>query len=203
MELVAYRGADYDTPLWVNPNSSDGRYHRAGQEMTQYWCLHPLGPWAELLRAHGVYDPADFQYLQHRVWAARLDLGDEAVAHITFENAGDFGIAPDALVDEDLTRCQDLGEGLREEWVALRVPSAALPGTENLVVFGPRAATAYSSQPIDVDRDVPVGISADRGTPPEDLAGLVRHRGDAHVGLGAWKLGTDLEPVPGVMALRA
>ena len=50
MQVVAFRLANYETPLWAVENFSAGRYNAAGSGFTQYLSLHPLTPWAELLR---------------------------------------------------------------------------------------------------------------------------------------------------------
>ncbi len=54
--IVAYRFASWDTPLWINENRSEARFNRVGDPPTQYLCLHPLGPHAELLRSQGIRD---------------------------------------------------------------------------------------------------------------------------------------------------
>ena len=50
MEVVTFRLANYETPLWSVENFSAGRYNDADSGYTQYLSLHPLTPWAELLR---------------------------------------------------------------------------------------------------------------------------------------------------------
>jgi hypothetical protein len=50
MYAVTFRLAAYETPLWATPNFSGGRYNGAGDGCTQYLSLHPMTPWAELLR---------------------------------------------------------------------------------------------------------------------------------------------------------
>ena len=50
MEVIAFRLANYETPLWAVENFAAGRYNAAGAGCTQYLSLHPLTPWAELLR---------------------------------------------------------------------------------------------------------------------------------------------------------
>ncbi len=90
---------------------------------------------------------------------------------------------------DDWSPCQDLAERMRERGVeALIAPSAALPGTRNLVLFGQRVAIAYDHTPR-ASIDVPVSITSDRGGPPVGLLDLVRHRGEPHPELEAWKNG--------------
>jgi hypothetical protein len=194
VEAVGYRWADYDTPLWASPNRLPGRFHLLGSDATQYWSLHPLGPWAEYVRAHGIRDTPGLLAISSRVWAGTFALPDSAVAEVTFDTAGEWEMVPEALVDDDRTACQELGDAVRSSYDALVVPSAALPGTRNLVVFGARLAAPYGAPPVDPDLDVPVAVTAEGSHPPASLLTLVRHRGDAHPGLQAWQAGGDLAP---------
>lgn len=195
MEVVGYRWADYDTPLWASPNRVAGRWHRVGDDPTQYWCMHPAGPWAEYLRAQGISQPSDADEIASRTWAATFVLADDAVARVTFENAPDWGIDAERLVDDDYTTCQDLGRKLRRSHDALIVPSAALAGTSNLVLFGPRVISPYGAPPVDPELDIPSAPTSDRGRPPAALLDLVRHKGTAHLSLVAWRAGAP-EPLP-------
>lgn len=189
-EVVAYRVAAWDTPFWVNPNRSSGRYNRAGTGPTQYLCLHPLGPWAEYLRRESLRDAAEVAELRQRIWAARLLLPDD-VPVLSFETARSFGVEPRALVVDEHEACQRFAE----EWRAahpggmLRVPSAALPGTQNLVVFGPRLLVDYRTALWDAELDVPAAVVADGARPPASLLPLVRHRGAPHAEYDAWRRG--------------
>ncbi|MGH9169559.1 MAG: RES family NAD+ phosphorylase [Acidimicrobiales bacterium] len=188
-EIVAYRWADYDTPLWASPNRVSGRWHVAGSEPTQYWSAHPLGPWAEYLRWHGVRDRAGLAGVASRTWAAEFTFADDAIAIVSFETASTWGMDPADLVADDHRACQDLGRVLRASYTALVVPSAALPGTENLVVFGARVMAPYGTAPVEVGLDVPTAPAADHARPPADLLDLVCHRGAAHGGLASWRSG--------------
>jgi hypothetical protein len=200
--LVAYRWADYDTPLWANANRGSGRWHRAGSEPTQYWSLHPLGPWAEYLRFHGIRDGADLTGIASRTWAAQFAFEDHEIASVTFATAESWAVDAGDLVSDDYLACQALAEVLRTRYSAVVVPSAALPGTENLVVFGPRAIAPYGTAPVDPGLDVPAAPSADGGRPPVALAGLVRYRGEVHAGLRAWSsVGADVAPPDGPYSL--
>jgi hypothetical protein len=66
------------------------------------------------------------------------------------------------------------------------VPSAALPGTNNVVLFGERAAAPYGVDPVS-PVDVPAAITADRARPPLGLLGRVRRRGAPCAALEAWR----------------
>lgn len=104
MSVEAYRLANWDTPLWINPNRRPSRFAADGQ-VVQYWSLHPLTPWAEILRFHNVTDPREAAELRLRPWVAQVHL-PEGTIEVDFDNAPRFGISPDALVDEDHSRCQ-------------------------------------------------------------------------------------------------
>lgn len=188
---VAYRLAGHRVPLRNLPSAAPGRFHRpTDDEPTHYACLHPLGPWAEFMRANGIDTPERAALIAHRVWVLRADL--EPLTRITFETAELFGITPAHLVSADQRHCRDLADRMRAEGArGLIVPSAALPGTENLVLFGRRAAAPYLTDPVDII-DVPASIVADRARPDASLVNVTRHRGvRTHAELSAYKRGED------------
>jgi hypothetical protein len=185
--MFAFRHAAYDTPLWVLPNTRPGRFHLPDEgSSTQYLSLHPLGPAAERLR-HELTGPdvaaADTMVLN--LWA--IDAEVEAVTPIGFADAAGFGLTPDELVGDDWAPTQALGARLRTSGVgAIRVPSAALPGTEVLVVFGPRVVTSYLEAPVTSD-EWPTGHLSDAARAPAEVVPLVRWHGTPHGGLEAWR----------------
>lgn len=189
MELVGFRWADYDTPLWVNPNRSSGRWHCVGDDPTQYWTTRPLGPWAEYARRFHVTDWADLREVRSRLWAARLIFGPGEVLELTFDNASRNGIRPDHLVGDDHAPCQTLAQQMRPNYAGLIVPSAALPGASTIVLFGARVMAPYHSDPPDKDLDIPAALLAEHGGPPRSLTGVVCYRGETHAGLRAWQSG--------------
>lgn len=160
-------------------------------------CLHPLGPWAEYLRALDLKTAADLGSVRAWVWAIKLP--DDLVRNafqLSLAASNAMGLAPGALVDDDYRACQDFAEVRRTDpsfskvW---RVPSAALPGTENLVVFGPRVAIPYLTVPIDPDIDTPASVLAGNAVPPTELLSLVRYRGEPHRGYVEWLAGRTFE----------
>jgi RES domain-containing protein len=192
---IAYRISDWDTPLRVNPNRTAGRYNLADSPATQYFGLHPLTPWGEYLRTHDLRAPDQLPERRLRIWVIQVDLTDALT--IDFENAEDYGLAAEDLVSEDHRPCQALAERFRWEPSEPRtiiVPSAALPGTSNVVVFGERVRIPFDRAPIE-DVDVPASIIAERSQPPPNVATLVRYRGEDHAGLLAWQSG-ELFPPP-------
>ena len=179
---TVYRHASWDTPWRVNPSRSAGRYNVAG-ELVQYWCTHPLGPAAEMSRAHGISRPEELADLRLRMWAATTDL--DGLTRVTFDDAAEHGIHPESLVAEDYTATQALARRLRASGSpGLVVPSAALPGTTNVVLFGPRILSPYLWEPIDPEQ-VPTAHIADAAPPPE-VYPLVRHRGTDHESWVEW-----------------
>ena len=182
--ITGYRAAFWDTPWWVNPNRTAGRYNRAMTGPVQYWSTHPLTTVAERLRWLGPDAIYDVETLQHRLWAATVPL--QGVERITFGNATSFGIQPEELVGEDYGPTQELADRLRANGAAgFIAPSAALPGTESIVLLGARLLYPYLVDPVDPEQ-VPTAHAAEGAIPTEVLP-FVRWRGDAHIGLEHWR----------------
>lgn len=188
-EHWGFRLAAWDTPLRVNPNRTAGRFHRENSPATQYVGLHPLTPWAEYLRTHGITSREEVNDQRIRIWALRVVTAD--ITPIDFENASHFGLDPWDLVSDDWTACQDFADGLRDDASApkvLQVPSAALAGTCNLVLLGERVDIPYLWTPLD-EVDVPTCVVAEDGRPPARLLDLVRYDGEPHAEFEAWGSG--------------
>lgn len=186
---TTYRIASWDTPLRVNPNRGPGRFNDPGAAATQYLSLHPLGPWAEYMRGNDLRDPELLAQARLRIWVLRVDLSD--VVEIGFSNAAEFALGPAELIADDHAACRRLAERLRADSAApdtLVVPSAALPGTRNVVILAPRVQIPYSWEPLD-PVDVPSCAIAERSHPPEGLEAIVRFRGEPHAEFEAWSSG--------------
>lgn len=174
--MICFRHCDYRTPLRSSFQAQrrPGRYHRGNEEEpTQYLCLHPLGPHAEAMRRYDARTPASARQLDLRTWA--LDVDVSGLADVPFA---------DAWVADDYAVCHDLADAMRESGKAgMIVPSAALPGTSNIVIFGGRVASPY-----DLVRhgatEVSAGITGEHGCGLETLVELVRFRGEPHPGAG-------------------
>lgn len=182
--MIAFRLSNYDTPFPPAPPRRDGRFSVEGGAVANYWCLHPHAPWAERMRWEGVADPADAAQMRGRVWAARIEDADPLL--VGFDQARDHGLTPAELVADAYGPCQQAAERWRQGGVdAVVVPSAALPGTDNLVVFGQRLAVAWLGPVTDPILDVPSALVADRAAPASAVVDHVRHYGTAHPGVQA------------------
>jgi RES domain-containing protein len=184
--VAGYRLASWRRPLRTEPSRVAGRFHRVTEDSaTQYLCLHPLGPWAEFLRGSDLRTAEQLALVRHRTWALRLDLG--GLLRIGFDEAGGYGLRPGDLVSDDHRACHRLADRLRADGApGAIVPSAALPGTDNVVLFGERAAAPYLVEPLSAV-DVPASLTADGGRPPLGLLDRVRRRGSSHAALEAWR----------------
>lgn len=175
---VAFRYADYDTPLWVRPNTENGRWHMARTQPTQYLCLSPDGCWADLIRQEDLRTEIDVALIRMLLWVLKID--EERIAdYRTFEKAEAAGFPPDALIDEDWERCQAEAERLKDlGFRGVLSPAAALPGDTALTLFGGRRAVAWDDEPV-LASAIPAKIVT-VGAPPVGLVERVRFRGEEH-----------------------
>jgi RES domain len=156
--------------------------------------MHPLGPLAEAVRR--LPDGLDPRELRRPAWALGVPAG--AVQAIGFDEAREWGLEPYDLVCPPVGygACQAVGERLlaADEPPMLRVPSAALPGTWNLVVFGQRVVAPYDGEPADPTLDVPAAPTAARAQVLEELVPLVRPLDQLpHAAYDAWAAGRRFE----------
>jgi len=187
--LTTFRLAAYETPLWAIENFSAGRYNDVGDGATQYLSLHPMTPWAELLRNERRRSAEAALQLRLPLWTIKLDL-NRAPTEITFDNASAHGLTADDLVADDESACRDFARKFRSDPDgprALLVPSAALPGTQNLVLLDPHVAISYLAEPI-APEDLPTCMAAQDGRCPDELWNLVHHHHSPrmHAELEAW-----------------
>jgi hypothetical protein len=182
--VIGFRHAAYDSPWWPVPSSRSGRFHRAGAEIAQYLCLHPMGPAAEILR-HNVGPRGDRDQVLLNLWAGVVDT--DGVIVLTFDNCADHGIRPDELVGDDYAPTQVLADALRAQGSpGLIAPSAALPGTEILVLFGPRVWHPFLLPTISPEECQTAHLT-DAARPPGEVAPFVRWFGAAHSALDTWR----------------
>lgn len=124
-----------------------------------------------MLRNNDLRLPEQARALRIRTWALEVAL-DELV-ELPFD---------ESLVADGYEPCRELADRLRADGVpGAIVPSAALPGTRNVVLFGPRVAAPYNV-PAFSSVDVPASITGEHGEALVALQRIVRYRGDPHPG---------------------
>lgn len=138
-----------------------------------------------MLRSEDLRTAADAVTFRTSLWELRFD--ENAIVDLsTFELAEAAGFPADALVEDDHERCQAEAARLRAAGArGLLSPSAALPGSVNLTLFGPRTPVAWDTT-ARLASMVPVrrlGIVS----PASALLERTRFYGDAHVGLVAFR----------------
>jgi RES domain-containing protein len=182
---TVFRATSYDVPLWVNPNRRAGRWNIAGHDATQYFCLDAEAPHAEMLRAEDLRTAAEAAMFRTTLWQARVDEG-AIVDYGTFEQAEAAGFPAEALVEDDHERCQAEAERLKSHGVrGVLSPSAALPGSVNLTLFGPRVGVDWTTE-VQLASMLPVQRIAE-GSAPAGLVTRTRFHGQLHAGLTEYR----------------
>lgn len=181
VESRAFRATSYDVPLRVAANRRSGRWNVAGVGTVQYLCLDAEAPFAEKLRHENLRTEAEVATYSATLWELRINEG-VVVDYRSFDRAEAAGFPPEALVDDDHSRCQE--EAARLVRLGARgvlSPSAALPGSVNLTLFGPRVEVRWDARP-----GVASAMPAQRlavGRPPLGLSEKVRYFGERHSAL--------------------
>jgi len=113
----------------------------------------------------------EVRHLDLRTWA--VSIPRDGLVEVPFA---------DAWVADDYGACQDLADTLREAGHrGAIVPSAALPGTQNVVLFGGRVTVPWvhgAPRPFEVR----ASITGEHGSALLSLLKLVRFRGAPHPG---------------------
>jgi len=199
MKLTAFRHAGYDSPWWAIPSPVGGRFHRGGQDTVQYLSLHPLGPAAEMLR-HNVGPDGNPDDVILNLWTAVLDI--DGVTRVDFDDCETYGRTADELVGDDYRPTQALADAVRAAGAAaMMVPSAALPGTHNLILFGVRLLHPFLWEPL-MPEEVPTGHLTDGARSAAEVVGYVRWFGTPHTAAEQWKATGTYEPFDDPMATR-
>jgi hypothetical protein len=184
MRFIVFRHAAYDSPWWAFPSARGGRFHRAGEQTVQYLSLHPLGPAAEMLR-HNVGPDGDPDDVMLNLWTAAVDVED--VARIDFDDCDTHGRTVDELIGDDYSATQALADTVQATGAqAMIVPSAALPGTHNLILFGVRLLHPYLGEPIGAE-EIPTGHLTDGARSAAEVSAHVRWFGNPHPSAEQWK----------------
>jgi hypothetical protein len=100
-------------------------------------------------------------------------------------------------VSDDPSACQACAEGQREADDGLRLfmaPSAALPGTRNLVILDVKVVIGFEMEPLGPE-DLPTAMAAEDGRCPDGLWELVHYRGaeTPHPAFDAWRQDEEFE----------
>jgi hypothetical protein len=134
---------------------------------------------------HNVGPKGDPDEVVLNLWAAVIDV--DPVSQVDFDDCAGYGLSADELVGDDYAPTQALADVVRRSGAsAMKVPSAALPGTHNLIVFGARVLNSFLREPLTPD-EVPTGHLTDAGRASAEVAGHVRWFGAAHPTVEQWK----------------
>ncbi len=181
VETIAYRATSYDVPLRVAENRRDGRWNIAHTGTAQYTCLDAEAPFAEMLRHENLRTEAEAGTFRTTIWQLKVTEG-VVVDYGTFEKAEAAGFPAEALVDDDFEYCQQEAQRLVSLGAGgVLSPSAALPGSVNLTLFGPRVPIRWTAN-VEIATAVPAQALT-TGGPPAGLTERVRYRGEPHPGL--------------------
>jgi RES domain-containing protein len=181
-----YRYSSYDTPFWDRESTRPGRWHATGEGPAQYLTSSADGAWAELIRAEELFTEEEVAMVSVNMWMIEVSC-TMIVDYSTFEKAEAAGFDPEALIDDDYSRCQREGARLRaRNFAGVLAPSAALPGEVNLTLFGPRLHSSWGKPPV-LRSFLPATVLT-KGAPPRGLLPRVRQLGMPHDGLVAFEL---------------
>ncbi len=173
-DQVVFRYASYDTPLWARNNTGNGRWHVTGDGATQHLALHPDAAWADLIRRENLRTEGEVELVRMKMWALSLTLNG-LVDYSSFDKAEAAGFPPDALVDDDQTRCQLEGNRLRTQgFHGVVAPRNALPGATRMRQSPGAARDRPGVHQARLSSAIPCCLVA-VGSPPAGLLGRVRH----------------------------
>ena len=132
------------------------------------------------------------------LWTAVVDVDDR---HASTSTTARYGLTPDQLVGEDYTPTRALADVVTSSGAtAMIVPSAALPGTHNLILFGVRVLNPFSAHPH--AEEIPTGHLTDGARAPAEAAPYVRWFGTPHKAAEQWKTTGNYEPFDDPTAMR-
>jgi RES domain-containing protein len=183
LQARVYRATSYDVPLRVAANRRSGRWNIAGAETVRYLCLDAEAPYAEKIRHEDLRTEAEVG--TYTVALRELEVNEGLVVdYRTFEKAEEAGFPAAALVDDDHERCQKEARRLASLGArGVLSPSAALPGSTNLTLFGQRVEVRWGARP-----GIASAVPAQRlssGHAPRGLVERVRFFGEEHPLLSA------------------
>lgn len=181
------------------PSQESGRWHRLGDGYAQYLSESPPGAWAELIRYYRIRS-RDFAAEQQRnlwlIYVEETDIADLG----SFDAWEACGLDP-ALAIGPHADCQRLVVELHDAgYRGVLSPSAALPDTINLTLFGPRYEHVMNSDPRawvnpDPSTWLACQLAAATAAPPVDLITQTCFAGEPHFGYRGW-LAAKGRPMP-------
>jgi RES domain-containing protein len=176
---MAFRATTYDTPLWVSPNSRQGRWnHPLEGTVAQYCALDAASAIAEMVRFENLREVDEANELLVSIWELRIDEG-AVVDYSTPALAEEQGFSWESLTSDAWSECQEEGRRIIEVGGrGVIAPCAALPQGVSLTLFGPRTEIAWEAEP-----RLSIQIPARRilrGSPGDHLVGDTRFFGDAY-----------------------
>jgi hypothetical protein len=134
---------------------------------------------------HNVGPSGDPDNLVLNLWTALVEVDD--VTRVDFDDCAKYGLTPDELVGDDYARTHALADVVQGSGAtAMMVPSAALPGTHNLILFGVRVLNPFHCGPL-TPEEVPTGHLTDGARSPAEVAPHVRWFGAPHKAAEQWK----------------
>ena len=178
-EWTCFRQTDLSWPPLYHDTAStplqdSGRWHREGEGYAQYMSLSALGAWAEYARYGSIRNKALAPKVKRDLWV--VFVRESHIADLsTFDKYEACGLDPVIAVQLDRAPAQALADDLRAEgFRGILSPSAALPNTLNLTIFGERYEKELRTDLAawrnpDPDSWLPVQIASRRGPMPEEL----------------------------------
>lgn len=162
--------------------------------------MSPAGAWAELIRYLHLRTPDAVVEQRRSLWQVHVRLDDIADLS-TFDHWEGCGLDPAHAISDDHSPCQAIADWLTgNSYSGLLAPSAALPGSANLTIFGERYEHITLDDPgglraRDSDVWLPVALAAAGAHPPHDLVTRARYVGQPHGGFDDWQ-GARRSPTP-------
>lgn len=197
----AFRQVAVDTAPLVHaagepvPSQRSGRWHREGDGYAQYLALQPPGAWSELIRYERIRAKARAAEYVRRLWMVLVEEADVADLS-SFDAYVTCGLDPRIAVGAH-DASQALADELRDAgYRGVLSPSAALPGTTNLTLFGERYEKVLLT-PLeewanpDPQKRLACQLVAEAG-PPVDLVTLTCFVGMPHEGYRGFLRATGL-----------
>lgn len=174
-----YRATTYDTPLWVSPNSRQGRWSTPEDgTIAQYCALDVASAIAEMVRNEDLRDIEEAKELRVSVWELRIDEG-AIVDYSHPVEVQDQGFTWSALLSDSWDECRAEGRRIIEQGGrGVLAPSAAFPQGIALTLFGPRTEIDWRAEP-SLSIQIPARHIL-RGAPGKGLVRDTRFFGDPY-----------------------